>query len=81
VILSLVCITSMPYAIPIMAGIPGGRHFALLSNSYEPAMRDFRIISHFARYSGTSEGASGDRPCEPSETGADVVGGAGGPPR
>jgi hypothetical protein len=52
----------MPYAIVIMAGTPGGRHLALLSNSYDPAMRDFRIISHFAMYGGVSEGASGDRP-------------------
>ena len=34
-------------------------------------MRDFRIISHLARYSGVSEGASGERPCEPSDSGAD----------
>src|SRR6185369_6156596 len=81
VILSFVCITSMPYAIPIMAGMPGGRHFALLSNSYDPAMRDFRIISHLAMYSGVSDGASGARPCEPSESGADDVGRGGGPPR
>ena len=42
-------------------------------------MRDFRIISHFAMYSGVSDGASGDRPCEPSETGADCVGRGGAP--
>ena len=71
----------MPYAMFIMAGIPGGRHLALLSYSYEPAIRDFRITSHFARYSGVSDGASGDRPCEPSESGADCVGRGGGPPR
>jgi hypothetical protein len=55
----------------IMAGIPGGRHLAVLSYSDEPAMRDFRIISHFAMYSGVSDGASGARPWEPSESGAD----------
>jgi hypothetical protein len=38
----------MPYAMFIMAGIPGGRHLALLSYSYDPAIRDFRITSHFA---------------------------------
>ena len=54
--------TSMPYAMPIMAGMPGGRHLALLSNSYEPAIRDFLIISHFAMYSAVSNGASGVRP-------------------
>ena len=43
-------------------------------------MRDVRIISHFARYSGVSDGASGARPCEPSDTGADCVGLAGAPP-
>jgi hypothetical protein len=32
----------------IMAGIPGGKHFAVLSNSYDPAIRDFLMISHFA---------------------------------
>ncbi len=71
----------MPYAMFIMAGIPGGRHLALLSYSYQPAIRDFRITSHFARYSGVSDGASGDRPCEPSESGADCVGRGGGAPR
>jgi hypothetical protein len=64
-----------------MAGMPGGRHLALLSNSYEPAIRDFLIISHFAMYSGVSDGASGARPWDPSESGADVVGRGGGPPR
>src|ERR1700730_7577791 len=73
VILSFVCMTSMPYAMLIMAGMPGGRHLALLSNWYDPAIRDFRIISHCAMYSGLSDGASGDRPCDPSESGADVV--------
>src|SRR5216117_1567585 len=80
VILSFVCMTSMPYAIFIIAGIPGGRHFALLSNSYDPAIRDFRIISHFAMYSGLRAGAFGARPCDPSESGADDVGRGGGPP-
>ena len=43
----------------IIAGIPGGRHLAVKSYSGEPAMRVLRIISHFARYSGLSDGASG----------------------
>jgi hypothetical protein len=61
----------MPYAMFIMAGMPGGRHLALLSNSYEPAIRDFRMISHFAMYSGVSSGAFGGRPWDRSESGAD----------
>jgi len=44
-------------------------------------MRDFRIISHFAMYSGVSDGASANRPWRPSEIGADVVGRGGGPLR
>jgi hypothetical protein len=55
----------------IIAGMPGGRHFAVLSNSYEPSIRVLRMISHFARYSGVSDGASGARPCDPSDSGAD----------
>jgi hypothetical protein len=50
-------------------------------------MRDLLIICHFAMYSGVSDGASGERPCDPSESGADWVGlggcpwrGAGGGP-
>ena len=35
----------------------------------------------FAMYSGVSDGASGARPWEPSESGADAVGRGGGPPR
>ena len=53
-----------------MAGMPGGRHFAVLSLSNEPETRDFLIACHFARYSGVSWGAVGARPCDPSESGA-----------
>ena len=34
------------------------RHLTLGSNSGDPAMRDFRMTSHLARYSGVSFGAS-----------------------
>ena len=61
-----------------MAGIPGGRHFAVLSFSDDPATRALLIACHFARYSGVSSGAVGLRPCEPSESGAVRVGGGSG---
>ncbi len=77
-ILSFVCMTSMPYAMFIIAGIPGGRHFAVLSLSDDPAMRDLLIACHLARYSGVSCGAVGARPCDPSESGAVRVGGGSG---
>ncbi len=44
-----------------------------------PAMRVLLIICHFAMYSGVSNGSSGVRPREPSESGADAVGRGGGP--
>jgi hypothetical protein len=69
---------SMPYAALIIAGIPGGRQFAMLSYSYEPLMRDAAITFHFARYSGVSFGASGPRPCDPSAVGDERVGGGSG---
>jgi hypothetical protein len=50
---------SMPYGIDIMCGMPGGRQLAMGSYSYEPLIRDFLMISHFAMYSGVSDGAFG----------------------
>src|SRR5262245_17529 len=64
----------------IMAGMPGGRHLAVLSLSEEPAIRDLLIACHFARYSGVNSGAVGLRPCEPSDSGAVRVGGGSGCP-
>src|SRR5262245_4845707 len=64
----------------IMAGIPGGRHMAVRSDSDEPAMRDLLIACHFARYSGVSCGASALRPRDPSDSGAVRVGGGSGWP-
>ena len=63
---------------PIMAGIPGGRRLWILSYSFDPLMRDAVMTFHFARYSGVSFGASGPRPCEPSEVGEERVGGGSG---
>src|SRR5687768_16843915 len=68
VIRSLVCWTSMPYVIDIILGMPAEIHLAFGSNSDEPAMRDFRITSHLARYSGVSFGAFSGRPSRPSRT-------------
>ena len=42
-------------------------------------MRVLLIISHFAMYSGVSDGASGARPRDPSDSGAEAVGRGGGP--
>src|SRR5262245_20708895 len=64
----------------IMAGMPGGRHLAVLSESDEPAMRDLLIACHFARYSGVSCGASALRPRDPSDSGAVRAGGGSGCP-
>jgi hypothetical protein len=62
----------------IMCGMPGGKQFAMGSYSYDPLILDFRMISHFAMYSGVSEGALGERPCDRSPVGAERVGGGGG---
>src|SRR5262252_5937465 len=51
-----------------MLGMPAERHLTLGSNSGDPAMRDFRMTSHLARYSGVSFGASAGRPSRPSST-------------
>src|SRR5688572_30737618 len=51
-----------------MLGMPAERHLAFGSNSDEPAMRDFRMTSHLARYSGVSFGAFSGRPARPSRT-------------
>src|SRR5688572_13983139 len=48
--------------------MPAERHLAFGSNSDEPAMRDFRMTSHLARYSGVSFGAFSGRPARPSRT-------------
>src|SRR5688500_8813209 len=51
-----------------MLGMPAERHLAFGSNSSDPAMRDFRMTSHLARYSGVSFGAFSGRPSRPSRT-------------
>src|SRR5262245_25529002 len=51
-----------------MLGMPAETHLTLGSNSGDPAMRDFRMTSHLARYSGVSFGASAGRPSRPSST-------------
>src|SRR5262245_44589656 len=51
-----------------MLGMPPERHLTFGSSSGEPAIRDFRMTSHFARYSGVSFGASSGRPARPSRT-------------
>ena len=63
-----------------MAGMPGGRHFKVLSEEESPATRALEMACHFARYSGVSFGALGARPRDPSESGAVRVGGANGCP-
>src|SRR6185503_14082307 len=52
----------------IMLGIPPETHLTLGSYSGDPAMRDFRMTSHLARYSGVSFGALSGRPSRPSST-------------
>src|SRR5687767_8139758 len=52
----------------IILGMPAERHLAFGSNSDEPAMRDFRMTSHLARYSGVNFGAFSGRPARPSRT-------------
>src|SRR5687767_10523658 len=52
----------------IMFGMPAERHLAFGSNSSDPAMRDLRMTSHLARYSGVSFGAFAGRPSRPSST-------------
>ena len=64
----------------IMAGMPGGRHFNVLSEDESPAMRALEMACHFARYSGVSFGALAARPRDPSESGAVRVGGGSGCP-
>src|SRR4030095_8507693 len=51
-----------------MLGMPPERHLTFGSNSCDPAMRDFRMTSHLARYSGLSFGALSGRPSRPSRT-------------
>src|SRR5580765_3216485 len=60
----------------IMFGMPAETHRTLGSNSGNPAMRDFRMTSHLARYSGVSFGASAGRPSRPSSTRTGRGGGA-----
>src|SRR5512138_1102384 len=79
VILFFVCCTSMPYVIDIMLGMPPETHLTFGSNSGDPAMRDFRMTSHFARYSGVSFGAFSDRPSRPSRTNTGRGGGTAAP--
>src|SRR5712692_6014323 len=64
----------------IIEGMPAERHLAFGSVSDDPAMRDFRMTSHLARYSGASFGAVAGRPSRPSITAAGR-GAAGAPPR
>src|SRR4029450_5630421 len=51
-----------------MLGMPAERHRAFGSNSSDPAMPDFRMTSHLAKYSGVSFGALSGRPARPSRT-------------
>src|SRR5262245_58615306 len=48
--------------------MPADRQLAFGSVSDDPAMRDFRMTSHLARYSGVSFGAVAGRPARPSLT-------------
>src|SRR5688572_7362715 len=64
----------------IMLGMPAERHLAFGSNSSDPAMRDFRMTSHLAKYSGVSFGAFSGRPARPSRTNTGRGGGKA-PPR
>src|SRR6266850_2684477 len=64
----------------IIEGMPAERHLAFGSNSDDPDMRDFRMTSHLARYSGVSFGAVAGRPLAPSMTGTGRAGGNA-PPR
>src|SRR5688500_19519244 len=63
-----------------MLGMPAERHLAFGSNSSDPAMRDFRMTSHLAKYSGVSFGAFSGRPARPSRTNTGRGGGKA-PPR
>ena len=47
------------------------------SYSYDPLIRDFLTISHFAKYSGVSDGAVAARPFDKSPVGAERVGAGG----
>src|SRR5262245_30854697 len=51
-----------------MLGMPAETHLTFGSNSGDPAMRDFRMTSHLAKYSGVNFGASSGRPARPSST-------------
>src|SRR6185503_5663456 len=51
-----------------MLGMPAEMHLTFGSNSSDPAMRDCRMTSHLARYSGVSFGALSGRPSRPSST-------------
>src|SRR5262245_59227905 len=51
-----------------MLGMPPETHLTLGSYSGNPAMRDLRMISHLAKYSGFSFGAFSGRPSRPSST-------------
>src|SRR5262245_11382572 len=59
-----------------MLGMPAERHLAFGSYSSDPAMRDLRMTSHLARYSGVSFGAPSGRPARPSRTSTGRGGGA-----
>ena len=66
--------------VDIIEGMPAERHLAFGSNSEDPDMRDFRMISHLAMYSGVRVGAVAGRPSRPSIT-ATGRGGAAALPR
>src|SRR5688572_11250070 len=51
-----------------MPGMPAEMHLTFGSYSSDPAIRDWRITSHLARYSGVSFGALSGRPSRPSST-------------
>src|SRR5262245_17064947 len=63
-----------------MLGMPAETHLTFGSNSGDPAMRDLRMTSHLAKYSGVSFGASSGRPARPSSTNTGRGGGTA-PPR
>ena len=62
-----------------MLGMPPERHLAFGIKSSNPAMRDLRMTSHLAKYSGVSFGALSGRPARPSRTNTGRGGGKASP--
>src|SRR4029079_9936693 len=63
-----------------MLGMPPETPLTFGSYSGDPAMRDLRMTSHLAKYSGVSFGAFSERPSRPSSTSTGRGGGKA-PPR